>query len=100
MTFILLAVRYCLPLGTVAESIAGVLADRGIDGSGRTIQRWVKKLGRTPRLSSRGCQQLSGWTPGRSETPTDLRRVASVVWWLEPVQRHHGCQTIGLASVA
>jgi hypothetical protein len=34
---ILLAVRYYLQLGAAAERIAGVLADRGIDVSGRTI---------------------------------------------------------------
>jgi IS6 family transposase len=42
---ILLAVRYYLQLGVAAERIAGVLADRGIDVSGRTILRWVQKFG-------------------------------------------------------
>jgi transposase-like protein len=42
---ILLAVRYYLHLGAAAERIAGVLADRGIDVSGRTILRWVQKFG-------------------------------------------------------
>src|SRR6202162_5976746 len=46
---ILLAVRYYLQLGAAAERIAGVLADRGIDFSGRTILRWVQKFG--PALS-------------------------------------------------
>jgi transposase, IS6 family len=46
---ILLAVRYYLQLGTAAERIAGILADRGIDVSGRTILRWVQKFG--PALS-------------------------------------------------
>jgi len=46
---ILLAVRYYLQLGAAAERIAGVLADRGIDVSGRTILRWVQKFG--PALS-------------------------------------------------
>jgi transposase-like protein len=32
-------------LGAAAERIAGVLADRGIDVSGRTILRWVQKFG-------------------------------------------------------
>jgi transposase-like protein len=41
---ILLAVRYYLQLGAAAERIAGVLADRGIDVSGRTILRWVQKF--------------------------------------------------------
>src|SRR5258708_3486708 len=42
---ILLAVRSYLQLGAAAERIAGVLADRGIDVSGRTILRWVQKFG-------------------------------------------------------
>src|SRR6266571_7104779 len=42
---ILLAVRYYLQLGAAAERIAGVLADRGTDVSGRTILRWVQKFG-------------------------------------------------------
>jgi transposase, IS6 family len=46
---ILLAVRYYLQLGAAAERIAGILADRGIDVSGRTILRWVQKFG--PPLS-------------------------------------------------
>jgi transposase-like protein len=47
---ILLAVRYYLQLGAAAERIAGILADRGIDISGRTILRWVQKFG--PALST------------------------------------------------
>src|ERR671922_2099764 len=47
---ILLAVRYYLQLGAAAERIAGILADRGIDLSGRTSLRWVQKFG--PALSS------------------------------------------------
>ncbi len=43
---VMLAVRYYLQLGAAAERIAGVLADRGIDVSGRTILRWVQKFGR------------------------------------------------------
>src|SRR5918912_3392078 len=46
---ILLAVRDDLQLGAAAEHIAGILADRGIDVSGRTIRRWVQKVG--PGLS-------------------------------------------------
>jgi len=42
---ILLAVRYYLQLGVGAERIAGLLADRGVDVSGRTILRWVQKFG-------------------------------------------------------
>jgi transposase-like protein len=42
---ILLAVRYYLQLGAAAERIAGILADRGIDVSGRTILRWAQKFG-------------------------------------------------------
>jgi transposase, IS6 family len=37
-------------LGAAAERIAGLLADRGIDVSGRTILRWVQKFG--PALST------------------------------------------------
>lgn len=46
---ILLAVRYYLQLGAAAERVAGILADLGIDVSGRTILRWVQKFG--PALS-------------------------------------------------
>src|SRR5919202_3449868 len=46
---ILLPNRYYLQLGAAAERIAGILADRGIDVSGRTILRWVQKFG--PALS-------------------------------------------------
>ena len=46
---ILLTVRYYLQLSAAAERIAGILADRGIDVSGRTILRWVQKFG--PALS-------------------------------------------------
>jgi IS6 family transposase len=42
---ILLALRYYLQLGAAAERIAGLLADRGLDVSGRTILRWVQKFG-------------------------------------------------------
>jgi len=42
---IMLAVRYYLQLGASAERIAGLLADRGIDVSGRTILRWIQKFG-------------------------------------------------------
>src|SRR5207237_463920 len=45
----LLAVRYYLQLGAAAERIAGILADRGVDGDGQTILRWVQKFG--PALS-------------------------------------------------
>jgi IS6 family transposase len=44
-----LAVRYYLQLSAAAERIAGILADRGIDVSGRTILRWVQQFG--PPLS-------------------------------------------------
>jgi len=46
---ILLAVRHSLQLGAAAERIAGILAGRGINVSGRTILRWVQKFG--PALS-------------------------------------------------
>src|ERR671937_2386761 len=42
---ILLAVRYSLQLGAAAERIAGILADRGVDVSGRTVLRWAQKFG-------------------------------------------------------
>jgi putative transposase len=42
---ILQAVRYYVQLGGAAERIADILADRGIDVSGRTILRWVQKFG-------------------------------------------------------
>ncbi len=45
---ILLAVRYYLQLGAAAKDIAGVVADRGIDVSGRTILRWVQEFGLAP----------------------------------------------------
>jgi transposase-like protein len=41
---ILLAVRYYLQLGAAAERIAGILADRGVAVSGRTILRWVHEV--------------------------------------------------------
>ena len=47
---ILVAVRYYLQLSAAAERIAGLLADRGIDVSGRTILRWAQKFG--PALST------------------------------------------------
>src|SRR5919199_3339234 len=46
---ILMAVRDYLHLGTAAERIAGILADRCVDVSGRRILRWVQKVG--PALS-------------------------------------------------
>src|ERR1700716_2670663 len=52
---ILLAVRYYLQLGAAAERIAGILADRGIDVSARTILRWVQKFG--PALAASACWQ-------------------------------------------
>ena len=48
---ILLVAPYYLQLGAAAERIAAVLADRGIDVSGRTILRWVQKFG--PALAER-----------------------------------------------
>jgi transposase-like protein len=50
---ILLAVRYYLQLGASAERIAGILADRGVDVSGRTILAGSRSLGRRcPRRSA------------------------------------------------
>src|SRR6516165_7062329 len=57
---ILLAVRYYLQLGAAAERIAGLLADRGVDVSGRTILRWVQKFG--PALAAevqRHCRRVA-----------------------------------------
>jgi transposase-like protein len=34
-----------LQLGAAAVRIAGLLADRGVDVSGRTVLRWVQKFG-------------------------------------------------------
>jgi transposase-like protein len=64
----LLAVRYYLQLGAAAERIAGVLADRGIDVSGRTILRWVQKFG--PALSEeiRRCRKPMSTTWRVDET--------------------------------
>src|SRR3979411_3305336 len=42
---ILLAVRYYLQLGAAAERSAASPADRGIDGTGLPILRWVQKFG-------------------------------------------------------
>jgi len=66
---ILLAVRYYLQLGAAAERIAGILADRGIDVSGRTILRWVQKFGRLcpGRSAGAGSQWARrGWRTRRT----------------------------------
>lgn len=54
---ILLAVRYYLQLGAAAERIAGILADRGVDVSGRTILRWVQKFGPVLSDQIRRCRK-------------------------------------------
>src|SRR5213080_3411341 len=59
---ILLAVRYYLQLGAAAERIAGILADRGIDVSGRTILRWVQKFGAGAGDRSPGHRRQVGTT--------------------------------------
>jgi len=63
---IVLAVRYYLQLGVAAERIAGILADRGIDVSGRAILRWVQKSGRRCPMRSIGagsqCARPGWWT--------------------------------------
>jgi transposase-like protein len=51
---ILLAVRYYLQCDAAAERIAGILADRGVDVSGRTILRWAQKFGPVCRPRSVG----------------------------------------------
>ena len=40
---ILLAVRYYLQLGAAAERIAGILADRGVDGDGQVLDCWLSR---------------------------------------------------------
>src|SRR5215831_13061336 len=63
---ILLAVRYYLQLGAAAERIAGLLADRDVDVSGRTILRWVQRSvragpgGRSPATPSKGDDDVVG----------------------------------------
>src|SRR5260221_868009 len=63
---ILLAVRYYLQLGAAAERIAGILADHGIDVSGRTVLRWVQKFG-----------------PALSEEIRRYRKPVSVTWLVD-----------------
>src|SRR4030088_1666642 len=72
---ILLAVRYYLQLGAATERIAGILADRGIDDSGRTILRWVQKFG--PALSEevRRHRQPVGATWLLDETYVKIRGI-------------------------
>jgi transposase-like protein len=63
---ILLALRYYLQLGAAAERIAGILADRGVDVSRRTILHWVQKFGRL-------CPRRSVGTGSQSARPG---------WWM------------------
>src|SRR5918912_835831 len=63
---ILLAVRYYLQLGAAAERSAGILADRGVDVSGRTILRWVQKFG-----------------PAMSEEIRPYRKALSTTWLVD-----------------
>ena len=65
---ILLAVRYYLQLGAAAERIAGLLADRGVDVSGRTILRWARSSDQP-------------WRPKSSDTAEGWRRPG---WWMKP----------------
>src|SRR5436309_13462538 len=65
---ILLAVRYYLQLGAAAERIAGILADGGVDGSGRTILRWVQKFGACLSGEIRRCRKSVSATCGAEET--------------------------------
>jgi putative transposase len=63
---ILLAVGYSLQLGAAAERSAGILADRGVDVSGRTVVRGVQKFG--PALS----EEIRGYSKPVSTTwPVD-----------------------------
>src|SRR5919199_881140 len=59
---ILLTVRYYLQLGAAAERIAGILTDRSIDASGRTILRWVQKFGPALSVEIRGYRKLVSTT--------------------------------------
>jgi hypothetical protein len=70
---ILLAVRYYLQLGAAAERIAGSMADRGVDVSGRTILRWLQKFG--PALSDqiRRCRKPVSTTWLVDETYVKIR---------------------------
>src|SRR4030088_2507344 len=70
---ILLAVRYYLQLGAAAERIAGVLADRGIDVSGRTILRWVQKFGPALAQEVRRHRKSAGTTWLVDETYVKIR---------------------------
>src|ERR687883_248619 len=70
---ILLAVRYYLQLGATAERTAGILADRGIDVSGRTILRWVQKFGPVLSEEARDLPARPGLPPGPA--PAAARRV-------------------------
>jgi transposase-like protein len=81
---ILLTVRYYLQLGVAAERIAGVLADRGVDVSGRTIlgQRWVQKFG--PALSE---EIRSSRKPVGTTWLVDETYVKILGKW-QPVPRH------------
>src|SRR5919202_2138082 len=70
---ILLAVRCYLPLGAAAERTAGILADRGIDVSGRTILRWGQKFGSALGEEIRDLPARPGLPPGPG--PAAARRV-------------------------
>ena len=48
----MLTLGYSLQLGAAAKRIAGILADRGVDVSGRTIPRWVQKPSLCARRSA------------------------------------------------
>ena len=72
---ILLAVRYYLQLGAAAERIAGVLADRGIDVSGRTILRWVQKFGPALAQEVRRHRKSAGTTWLVDETYVKIRGI-------------------------
>src|SRR5436309_15471400 len=80
---ILLAVRYYLQLGAAAERIAGILADRGVDVSGRTILRWVQKFG--PVLSD--------------EIRRYRSRSARPGWWTRPTSGSRASGTTCIAAL-
>ena len=79
---ILLAVRYYLQLGAAAERIAGLLADRGIDVSGRTILRWVQKFGAGPRRRRPPVSEQTGHdVAGGRDLREDPGQMALPVSW-------------------
>ena len=67
-------------LGAAAERIAGVLADRGIDVSGRTILRWVQKFGPALAQEVRRHCKPAGTTWLVDETYVKIRGIWNYVY--------------------